>query len=238
MLASTIDSITKLLERTVTANFKYLQLLVLASSFEILRRFSLGSFKIHFLEIFWNERERDREIVYFVFHFLRFFHRRKFSSSFGKKDTLVKNTRHAGYYLGKGEEDFQYLCARIKTSRQMYNRLRSPIPGNSGHPPLYRGKSCHEGNIVEFVKTSDKSAERKKFRKNLGRNGTTVIRIVSSLWDHRCSYVPRNSSKKCILATRLRVLHFGFFGRCNNRIEREYKSFNAWTRMMNGRCGG
>lgn len=77
MLASTIDSITKLLERTVTANFKYLQLLVLASSFEILRRFSLGSFKIHFLEIFWNERERDREIVYFVFHFLRFFHPKK-----------------------------------------------------------------------------------------------------------------------------------------------------------------
>lgn len=48
----------------------------------------------------------------------------------------------------------------------MYNRRRSPISGNGGHPPLY-GESCHEGNILEFVKTSYKSAERKKFRKNL-----------------------------------------------------------------------
>lgn len=65
MLASTIDSITKLLERTVTANFKYLQLLVLASSFEILRRFSLGSFKIHFLKNFLKrKRERQRDSLF------------------------------------------------------------------------------------------------------------------------------------------------------------------------------
>lgn len=97
-----------------------------------------------------EERERDTLFRIPLLFPSRFFLEENFPNFFGKKDTLVKNTR---LLLRKRERRFPVFMSPNQNVSADVQWRRSPIRGNSGHLPLY-GESCHEGNIVEFVKTA------------------------------------------------------------------------------------